>query len=122
MIVVLWAFLAMFAQDILGTVMVQAEARNQANLSALLDTVGWGASFACTYIGITALQGHNTALKVFVVAAISAANYGGTWTGVIIGKRWVKTRTTIADTRATGSSKSHSLCPCQLAPPSKGES
>ena len=90
MITALWAALAMVVQDVFGTLLVQAQARNRAQLSAILDTVGYGASLICTYIGVSALQSHDLALKVTVIAAVSVANYGGTWAGVSIGERYIK--------------------------------
>lgn len=81
---------AMVFQDVLGTCLTQAQARDRAVLSGWLDTVAWGAAIATTSISVTALQGHNTGLKVAVIAGVSAANFCGSWLGTIIGKRYIK--------------------------------
>jgi len=89
-LIVVMAALAMFAQDILATLLVQAEARNRAGLAAILDAVQWGAGIATTTISVTALQGHSGALKAAVVLAVTAANITGSYTGVVLGKRLIK--------------------------------
>jgi hypothetical protein len=89
-ITALLAAVAMLIQDILGTLLVQAEARNRALLSAALDAVGWGAAIATTTISVSALQGHDLGLKVLVIVAVTAANIVGSWAGVVIGKRFIR--------------------------------
>lgn len=89
-IAALLAGVAMFVQDIFSVLMVQAEARNKAHLAASLDSLGWGATIATTAISVTTLQGHSMPAKVLTVLLVTAANYGGTLTGVLIGRRFVK--------------------------------
>ena len=97
-VTVILAAVAMLCADVLATLLVQAEARNRAVMSGVLDTVCWGASIVVTFLSIDALQGHSFGLKVAVVLAVSAANFGGSYLGVRIGKRFVKEdATTIAD-------------------------
>jgi hypothetical protein len=79
MIIALWAALAMVATDILGTLLVQAEARNRAHLSAILDSAGWLFSIATLSISVAAI----------VLAAVTVANYFGSYAGVIIGQRFI---------------------------------
>jgi hypothetical protein len=81
------AALAMFGQDLLSTWLVQAEAGYRPVLSGVLDTLNWPMGMAVTYTTVTALQGHDLALKIAVCAAVSAANFGGTTSAVRIGKR-----------------------------------
>lgn len=88
-LVALWAALAMFAQDILMTVLVQAESRNRAWLSGALDSLGWIIGIFTTTISVTAIQGHDLGLKVAVILAVSVANVIGGYTGVMIGRRLV---------------------------------
>lgn len=99
MLIALWAALAMVVVDILGTLLVQAEARDRAHLSAMLDTFGWYASIATTTISVTALQGHSLSLKVAVVIAVSIANYAGSWAGVKIGQRYIKRAVPVSPVR-----------------------
>jgi hypothetical protein len=88
-IIALWAALAMVVQDVLATCLVQAEARNKAGLAGVLDSAGWLAGISTITISVTALQGHSLALKVVVVAAVTAANFAGSWAGVRIGRRFI---------------------------------
>lgn len=80
----------MVVQDILGVLMVQAEARNRGWLTGTFDSLGWLAAIFTTTLSVTALQGHDTTLKVVVVAAVTAANFAGSLIGVAIGKRFIK--------------------------------
>jgi hypothetical protein len=84
------AALAMFIQDVLSVLLVQAEARNRASLAALFDSIMWLAGIATTTISVTALQGHSLAEKIVVIAAVTAANVAGSYTGVPLGKRFIK--------------------------------
>lgn len=81
---------AMFGQDIIGTLMVQAQARNRAELAGLMDTAGWLLTITTTTISVTALQGHSLTAKIAVIAAVSSSNFFGTYTGVRLGKRYIK--------------------------------
>lgn len=88
--VALLAALAMVAQDILGVLMVQAEARNRGYLSGVLDSLQWFAVISTTTISVTALQGHNLREKLLVIVFVTAANLLGSIVGVAIGKRYIK--------------------------------
>lgn len=48
---------AMLIQDIMGVLLVQAEARNRAGLAAAFDSVMWLAQISTVTISVTALQG-----------------------------------------------------------------
>jgi hypothetical protein len=87
---VIWALvaaLAMLGQDLLSTWLVQAEAGYRPVAAGVLDTLGWPMGMAVTFTTVTALSGHDLALKVAVCAAVSAANFAGTSAAVRIGKR-----------------------------------
>jgi hypothetical protein len=88
--IAVYAALAMVLQDILGTLMVQAEARNKGLLAGLMDGLAWVAAISTTSIAVTTLQGHDMAAKIMVIVLVSLANVFGTWLGVLIGKRWIK--------------------------------
>ena len=79
------AALCMVAQDVLGSVMVMAEAGNRGWLAGFMDTLGWYVAIATTTISVTALQGHNTTEKVLVLVLVGAANLFGTKLGVASG-------------------------------------
>jgi hypothetical protein len=88
--IALWAALAMVAQDVFAVLLVQAEARGRAALSAVLDSLMWLASIATTTISVTALQSHHLGAKTVVIVAVSAANMVGSFSGVKIGERFIK--------------------------------
>jgi len=90
MLIALYAALAMFVQDIFYVLLTQAEARNRAQLAGALDSFAYLASLVVTVQAVTTLQGHDLGRKVIVLAAITAANYVGAVTGVLIGKRLIK--------------------------------
>ena len=92
MIIALWAALSMVFQDLLATFLVQAEARNRAVLAGILDGLCWPAGIVCTTITVTAMQGHHLGLKAGVIAAVTVANFTGTWTAVHIGRRHIRER------------------------------
>lgn len=85
--VAIWAGLAMIVQDILGVILVQAEAANKGWLAGVADTVGWYFAIATTSISVTALQSHSTSEKVYVLLFVGVANLLGTKTGQLIGAR-----------------------------------
>lgn len=97
MIPALIAAVTMVVTDVLGVVMVQAEARNRGWLAGWCDTAQWLVGIATTTISVTALQGHSLAEKVWVVALVSAANLFGTKLGAVIGHRFVQDKTSLAD-------------------------
>jgi hypothetical protein len=89
-IIALYAAVAMVIEDVLGVLLTQAQARNRASLAGWLDTAAWLAGILTTTWSLNAINGHNTALKVVVVAAVSAANFVGSWSGTKLGERWIK--------------------------------
>lgn len=90
MIVALLAALAMVCQDILGVLLVQAEARNRGLLAGVFDALGWLATITTTSISVSTLQGHNLTEQVLVITLVTAANIGGSVLGVKIGKKIIK--------------------------------
>lgn len=84
------AAISMTAQDILAVIMVQAESRNRAVLAGVMDTLGWLLTITTMTISVTALQGHSLSQKVLVITLVSLANFGGSYLGVKIGKKYVK--------------------------------
>ena len=97
MIFAIIAALTMVVTDVLGVVMVQAEARNRGWLAGWMDTAQWIVGITTTTITVTALQGHDMTEKVAVVVLVSAANLFGTKLGQMIGQRYVTDATTLAD-------------------------
>jgi len=89
-LIALAAAVAMFFQDLLAVLMVQAEARNKAVLAGVMDCLQWPAGMVTTAVTVTAFQGHDGAKTGLVIAAVSVANFGGTWTAVRIGRRHIK--------------------------------
>lgn len=114
--IALVAALAMLAQDVLGTVMVQAEAASLALpgavrrsdtagtatwiaatvrrylswrmwLAGLMDAAQWGVAITTTTISVTAFAGHDFGRQVAVAVAVSAANVVGTTVGQAAGRR-----------------------------------
>ncbi len=90
MTIAILAALAMLLQDILAVGLVQAEARNRAALSGILDTVGWLATITTLSISVTTLQGHSFRDKVMVIVLVSSANFVGSYIGVKIGKKYIR--------------------------------
>lgn len=82
----------MVATDVLGTMMVMAEAANRGWLAGWLDTAQWGVGIATTTISVSALQGHSLSEKALVVGLVSAANLFGTKLGQVLGKRLLSSR------------------------------
>jgi hypothetical protein len=80
----------MVFQDILSTILVQAEARNKKLLAASMDSAQWLFGLATMAIAVTSLQGHNFHEKILVIACVTVANFAGTFIGTAIGERWVK--------------------------------
>ncbi len=101
MIPALIAAVAMVVTDILGVVMVQAEARNRGWLAGWMDTAAWLVGITTTTLTVTTLQGHSTVDKVAMVTLVSAANLFGTKLGQVIGARFVSDKTSIAERVAT---------------------
>jgi len=82
----------MFVQDVTAVLLVQSEARNRATLAAILDSLMWLASITTTTVSVTTLQGHHLSAKVAILVAVELANVAGSFTGVRLGKRWIKER------------------------------
>ena len=97
MTVAIVAALAMFVQDVIGTVMVMSEAKNRGWLAGVLDSAGWLVGITTTTIAVTALNGHDTGKKIAVVVLVSVANLFGTKTGQVLGHRFVKDATTLSE-------------------------
>jgi hypothetical protein len=83
------AAVGMLAQDILGTMLTIAEAREKPALSGILDSAGWFPAIFTTAWTVTALQGHSLSEKVWVLLLVSVANFIGSYIGVMIGRRIV---------------------------------
>jgi hypothetical protein len=97
--IVLIASVAMVAQDILGTILVMAEANERGWLAGWCDAAAWCVSITTATLSITAFQGHDWPLKIGIVVGVSIANVGGTKVGQIIGSHLmtsVKMRTLFA--------------------------
>jgi hypothetical protein len=90
MLIALYAALAMLVNDVAAVLLVQAEARNRAGLSAIFDSIMWLASILTTTVSVTALQGHHAGTKALVIIAVTLANVAGCYTGVAIGRRLIK--------------------------------
>lgn len=90
-IVAVWAFLAMVAEDIIGVANQQAAARNNAHLAGITDVLGWLCVLVTNHFALNALNTHDFKLQAMVIGAVTAANYVGSVAGVEIGRRWIKT-------------------------------
>jgi hypothetical protein len=95
MIPALIAAVTMVITDVLGVIMVMAEARNRGWLAGWMDVAQWGVAIATTTITVTILQGHSLREKVLVIALVSAANLFGTKLGQVIGSKFVHDATTL---------------------------
>lgn len=84
------AFTSMFFQDILATVLVQAESDERAHLAASMDTLGDVCYLASFYaVGNSLLTGSFGMAGACVIAARLGADYSGSYTGVKIGG-WIR--------------------------------
>lgn len=88
--IIILAALSMVAQDILEVLKDQSQARNRGVLAGIFDTLMWLCLITSTTVSVTALQGHNLAEKIVVIVAISVANFIGQYSGVFIGKKYIK--------------------------------
>lgn len=81
------AFAAMCVQDVMATCMVIFEARLNGPVAGLFDAVGWLAALTCSALAIEEIvkNGWRTRKSLTIIAAVSAANFAGTVTGVAIG-------------------------------------
>ncbi len=112
MIYAVIAAVTMVITDVLGVVMVMAEAHGRGWLAGWMDTAQWLVGITTTTITVTALQGHDFSEKVAVVVLVSAANLFGTKLGQVIGSRFVVNAKSISERIAalerTVASKGHS--------------
>jgi hypothetical protein len=99
--IIVLAAVAMVISDVLSVILVQAEARNRAVLAGVFDTLGWLAAVIVTLLTLNALNGHNVPLMIGVVGGVSVANFGGTWLGTTVGKRYVREDATKLAERVT---------------------
>ena len=103
------AMLAMFAQDIVGTIMTQYESASlnapirpglrgwigggwRGWMAAIGDQLQWMVGITSTTISVEAFSGHNFALKAMVFVLVSVANVLGTKFGQEAGRRMLVKR------------------------------
>jgi hypothetical protein len=84
------AFVTMVITDLVGVMLVQAEARNHGWLSGWLDTAQWLPGILCSTVTITILQSNSWLHKILVILVVSAANLFGTKFGQVIGTKYIK--------------------------------
>ena len=84
--VMLAAFLAMCASDLLATCMVVFESRLQAIPAGIFDVLGWIASLICSALALEEIikNGWRTRKSMAIILAVSLANFMGTYTGIEI--------------------------------------
>ena len=80
------AFIAMCAQDVMGTVMVIFESQYNGVMAGLFDVAGWIAGLICAALALEEIikNGWKTRKSLTIIAAVSAANFVGTILGVAI--------------------------------------
>lgn len=83
-----WAFLAMFASDIISTAMVIFESHYDANLAGLSDVFGYIVSLVCSVLAIDSIlqDGWRNKRSLALIGVLSVSNYAGTVAGVYIVK------------------------------------
>jgi hypothetical protein len=86
----IYAGLCMVVQDVLGVLMVQAEARNHGWFAGGADSIQWLFAICTTTITVTALQGHSRRTKINTILCVTAGNLIGSEIGVLIGQRLIK--------------------------------
>lgn len=90
MIVVI-AAISMLAQDLFEVTKMVAIDRSRPYLTGLLDTAMWLCWFASSSIAIGAEALHGwTAHTIAIVVAVSAANFVGCASGVVLGRHFIK--------------------------------
>jgi hypothetical protein len=94
------AAIAMTFQDMLGVIMVQAEATNKGWLAGSCDTAGWYLSIATTALSINALNGHGFWPKLWVLTIVGSSNMLGTKLGQVMGAKVLKRKLTFQDKMA----------------------
>lgn len=88
--VALIAGVCMFIEDIVYTIMVQAEAADRGWLAGWMDTIGWLFGVQSTSISVAAVNGHSLVKHIVVLFVVSAANLFGTKLGQVMGTRTLK--------------------------------
>lgn len=83
----LLAFGTMCGQDVLATVMVIFESRLNAPVAGAFDVAGWLFGIVTTFVAVDSVlkEGWCSVRALTVVAAVSLANFAGTWLGVVVG-------------------------------------
>src|SRR5665213_1257978 len=87
MLVAILAALTMVCTDVLGVIMVMAEANERGWLAGNMDALQWFVGIITTTISVTVLQGHSFDEKIWVVILVTIANVLGTKLGQIIGSK-----------------------------------
>jgi hypothetical protein len=84
--VVVLAFVAMCAQDLLATTMVIAEAHYNAPVAGLFDVASWITGLICAALAIESIinEGWRTRRSLWIIGSVSAANFVGTYIGVAV--------------------------------------
>ena len=84
--VAILAFVAMCAQDVMGTVMVIFESQYNAVMAGIFDVMGWIAGLVCAALALEEIitNGWRTKKSLVIIAAVSLANFLGTCLGVAI--------------------------------------
>lgn len=90
--VLVFAALTMIAYNVLSVFLVQAEARNWAWLTAVIEVFRWPANFLVTYFGVTTLQGHDPHSKLVMMATLTTFNAAGSLVGVHLGRRLIRSQ------------------------------
>lgn len=86
MIIALIAFFSMMCQDVLGTLMVQSQARNHGWIAGFCDAGMWLAALFSYGEAIT----HTGHEKWLIIGFVTVANVFGNRLGVAIGRREIK--------------------------------
>lgn len=110
----------MVATDVLGVIMVQAEAGNRGWLAGIMDAAQWGVGIATTTISVTTLDGHDFRTKVLVVAFVTVANVLGTKLGQLTGKRLLSAPRMMRLFRSEGMSTEDRIAALERAIGAKG--
>lgn len=85
------AVVSMLLQDVVSTLLVQAEARDKPALSGILDVFMWILGMTCTTVIVKIFLTGSIWATLEAGAAVSVANFVGTYAGVRIGRRFIKT-------------------------------
>lgn len=86
--ILLAAFAAMFAQDVLGTSMVIFEAHYNATWAAIMDQAQWMTAIVSQGLTLESIinDGWRSRRTWAIFAVVSAANVLGTYSGVAVGQ------------------------------------